>query len=184
MLFYNSIIETRLRAGSVLQTMHLLSFVSLGDMNWQTLAIPAAGMAVAFVVLGASFFLVNRRKVKSTAKLAESVPDPFLQGPQSDRRLSPRRAGQSIKVTIQLANDEATVFEGFVMDRSMGGLRLLLERQLATNQMLNVRSTEAPQTVSWVQVQVRRVKQLPDKSFEVGCQFIRTPPWAVLLTFG
>ncbi len=70
------------------------------------------------------------------------------------------------------------------MDRSMGGLRILVERPLTANQMLNVRSTDAPQTVAWVQVQVRRIEQLPDKTFEVGCQFIRTPPWPVLLTFG
>ena len=164
--------------------MQLSSSGLLGDMNWQTLAIPAAGVAVAMLVLGVSLFWVNKRKEKSSAQMAEAVPDPFLQGPQSDRRQSPRRAGQSIKVTIQLMNEHKTEFEGFVMDRSMGGLRLLLERQLPTNQMLNVRSTEAPPTVTWVQVQVRRVTQLPDKSYEVGCQFIRTPTWAVLLTFG
>jgi hypothetical protein len=164
--------------------MHLSSSALLGDMNWQTLAIPAAGVAVAMLVLGVSLFFVNKRKAKSPTQPAEAVPDPFLQGPQSDRRQSPRRAGQSIKVTIQLVNEQKTEFEGYVMDRSMGGLRLMLDRHLATNQMLNVRSTDAPQTVTWVQVQVRRVTQLPDKSYEVGCQFIRTPPWAVLLTFG
>ena len=40
------------------------------------------------------------------------------------------------------------------------------------------------ESVTCVQVQVRRINQLPDKSYELGCQFIRTPPWAVLLTFG
>ena len=170
---------------AVLHTMHLSSSALLGDMNWQTLAIPAAGFAVALLVLGVSFLWVNKRKTKSSSvQVANAIPDPFTQGPQSDRRLSPRRAGQSIKVTVQLINDQKTEFEAFVMDRSMGGVRLLLDRQIATNQMLNIRSTDAPQTVTWVQVQVRRVTQMPDKSYEVGCQFMRTPPWAVLLTFG
>jgi PilZ domain len=164
--------------------MHFLPRLLVGDMNWQSLAIPAAGMVVTFLVLGAGFFWISKRKAKPSALDAVPSPDPFLQGPQSDRRQTPRRAGQAIKVSIQFANDQKTVFEGFVMDRSMGGLRLLLERPLATNQMLNVRSTDAPQSVTWVQVQVRRSYQLPDKSYEVGCQFIRTPPWAVLLTFG
>lgn len=167
--------------------MHFYSGLAVGALDWQTLSVPAAGLAVALVIMGAGFFWVGRRKGKVQAPLEAapvSAPDPFLQGPQSDRRHSPRRSGQSIKISIQFVNDPKTVFEGYVMDRSMGGLRLLLERPLTLNQMLNVRSTDAPQTVTWVQVQVRRMLQLPDKSYEVGCQFVRTPPWAVLLTFG
>lgn len=174
---------------AVYLTMHLYSGLAVGALDWQTLSVPAAGLAVALLIMGAGLFWVGRRKtkVKEQAPLEAavgSVADPFVQGPQSDRRQSPRRSGQSIKITIQFVNDPKTVFEGYVMDRSMGGLRLLLERPLTLNQMLNVRSTDAPQTVTWVQVQVRRMLQLPDKSYEVGCQFVRTPPWAVLLTFG
>ncbi len=153
-------------------------------MNWQTLTVPAAGVVVAFAVLGAGFFFVNKRKGKTSRAESEFIADPFTQGGASERRQSPRRGGQSIKVSIQLANDTHTVFEGYVMDRSMGGLRLLVDRTLSQGQMLNVRSTDAPETVTSVQVQVRRISQLPDKSYELGCQFTRTPPWAVLLTFG
>ncbi len=158
--------------------------VLVGDINWQSLTGPAAGLAVTLLVLGAGFFWFSKRKPKTSASLDVATRDPFSQGGQSDRRQSPRRSGQSIKITVQLLNDQKTVFDGFVMDRSMGGLRLLLDRSLAINQVLNVRSTDAPQTVTWVQVQVRRIQQLPDKSYEVGCQFTRTPPWPVLLTFG
>ncbi|HEV8059867.1 MAG TPA: PilZ domain-containing protein [Gemmataceae bacterium] len=164
--------------------MLLFPAVLVGDINWQSLTVPAAGLAVTVLVLGAGLFWVSKRKSKTPASLDVATRDPFTQGGQADRRQSPRRSGQSIRITIQLLNDQKTVFEGFVMDRSMGGLRILVERPLTANQMLNVRSTDAPQTVSWVQVQVRRIEQLPDKTFEVGCQFIRTPPWAVLLTFG
>ncbi len=158
--------------------------ILLGDMSWQTLTIPAAGILVTLLVLGAGFYFVSKRKPK--AETLETVPsvDPFLQGAASERRQSPRRGGQSIRVTIQLVNDEKTVFDGYVLDRSMGGLRLMVDCVLNINQMLNVRSADAPQTVTWVQVQVRRVKQLPDKTYEIGCQFLRTPPWAILLTFG
>jgi hypothetical protein len=160
--------------------------VLAGEINWQALIVPAAGVVVALIVLGAGFFVVSRRKTKTVEneELARDVADPFTQGAASERRQSPRRAGQSIKVTIQFVNDQSIEFEGYVMDRSMGGLRLLVDRQLTHNQMLNVRSVDAPESVTWVQVQVRRINQLPDKSYELGCQFLRTPPWAVLLTFG
>jgi hypothetical protein len=171
---------------AVQQTMHFLFRLPVGAMNWQTLTVPVAGLLVTVLILGAGFFWVGRRKAKSSprVKVPVFVGDPFTQGPQSDRRSSARRTGQSVKITIQFVNSPNTVFEGYVMDRSMGGLRLLLERPLDNNQMLNVRCTDAPMTVAWVQVQVRRVRQLPDKTYEIGCQFSRTPPWAVLLTFG
>jgi hypothetical protein len=171
--------------------MHVLSFLLVGDMTWQMLMVPAAGVAVALAVLGAGFFFVNKRKVKAAAiesvTVADplrAVADPFTQGGTSERRQSPRRIGQSIRVSIQLVNDPKTAFNGYVIDRSMGGLRLQVDRALNHNQMLNVRSTDAPESVASIQVQVRRISQLPDKSYELGCQFIRTPPWAVLLTFG
>jgi hypothetical protein len=165
--------------------MQLIDHLAIGALDWQTLMVPAAGLVVTLIILGAGFFWVGKKKPKVVAPLVASpVPDPFIEGAQSDRRQSPRRAGQAIKITIQLISDPKTIFEGYVMDRSMGGLRLMLERPLALNQMLNVRSTDAPQTVTWVQVQVRRLQQLPDKTYEVGCQFVRTPPWAILLTFG
>jgi hypothetical protein len=184
--------------------MLVLSFLLVGDMTWQMLMVPAAGVVVALAVLGAGFFFVNKRKAKTAAidsvtDAEEPRPrrappaalqglrpatDPFIQGGASELRQSPRRAGQSIRVSIQLVNDPKTVFDGYVMDRSMGGLRLQVDRSLNHNQMLNVRSTDAPESVGSIQVQVRRITQLPDKSYEIGCQFIRTPPWAVLLTFG
>src|SRR5882762_5403929 len=94
--------------------------VLAGEVNWQALTVPAAGFVVALAVLGAGFFLVSRRKVKPPELNAVIAPDPFIQGGTSERRQSPRRAGQSIKVSIQLVNDQHTEFEGYVMDRSMG----------------------------------------------------------------
>jgi hypothetical protein len=172
--------------------MHVFSFLLVGDVTWQMLMVPLAGVVVALAVLGAGLLFVNRRKTKtaaigSVATVADplrAVADPFAQGGASERRQSPRRIGQSIRVSIQLVNDPKTAFNGYVIDRSMGGLRLQVDRALNHNQMLNVRSTDAPESVASIQVQVRRISQLPDKSYELGCQFIRTPPWAVLLTFG
>src|SRR4051812_45129144 len=98
--------------------MQLFSYVAVGALDWQTLIVPAAGLAVTLVVLGAGFFWVGRRKAKAAAPLvAEPAVDPFVQGPKADRRQSPRRMGQSIKITIQLVSDPQTTFEGYVMDR-------------------------------------------------------------------
>src|SRR3954453_16799117 len=109
--------------------MQVLPFLLVGDVNWQSLTVPLAGVAVALVVLGAGFFFVNKRsKAKNAeAPAGKSLVDPFDQGAASERRQSPRRAGQSMKVSIQLINDPTNIFESYVMDRSMGGLRLLVD---------------------------------------------------------
>src|SRR5581483_4824949 len=101
--------------------MPLFSSALLGEFNWQAAAIPAAGVVVSLVVLGAGFFFVSKRKAKPATLVAVPAADPFLHGATSERRQSPRRAGQSIRVTIQLVNDDKTTFDGYVMDRSMGG---------------------------------------------------------------
>ena len=49
--------------------------------------------------------------------------------------------------------------------------------------ILSVRPRTAGTTVPWVQVEVRSLRQ--DAGFwEVGCEFVQTPPWNVLLLFG
>jgi len=184
LLVYSGLHGFKLCLVAVLQNTHFLYCAPLGEIDWQTLTIPAVGLTVTLLILGTALYWVNTRKAKTSTLLSMPVPDPFTEGSPSDRRHSPRRIGRSIKVTIQLADDARTVFEGFILDRSIGGLRLKLDRDLKPDQILNIRTVDAPQTVAWIQAEVRQTHQLPDKTYEVGCQFVRTPPWAVMLTLG
>jgi PilZ domain len=164
--------------------MTLVGRAALGQIDWQFWLIAAAGAAVGLLILFLGIFLTRGKKPTAEIEPEGPVHDPFTGGSTNDRRLAARRGGQPTKVEIQDPMDEKLIFAGYVTDRSMGGLRLMLERPVAANQILNVRSSDAPQTVPWIQVQVRRCTQQPDKTYAAGCQFVKTPAWAVLLTFG
>jgi hypothetical protein len=62
-------------------------------------------------------------------------------------------------------------------------LCLLLEQAVAEGATLSVKASNAPKGTIWVQVEVRNVRQ-KGNSWEVGCQFLRPPPWGIMLLFG
>jgi hypothetical protein len=72
----------------------------------------------------------------------------------------------------------------FVVDRSTGGLCLAWDRQLLPGQFLSVRAANAPDSIPWVQVEVRNSRRWGGDGWLIGCQFVEQPPWNVLLLFG
>jgi hypothetical protein len=85
---------------------------------------------------------------------------------------------------VAVADEQLEKVEpGWVVDRSTGGLKLCFEGPLAGGTVLNVRLWNAGGVAPWVQVVVRYCYQENDH-WKVGCQFVKTPPWSVLLMFG
>jgi hypothetical protein len=103
-------------------------------------------------------------------------PDP------QDRRAAVRRK-RLIRVRIA---DPGVLFEpytGWVVDRSLGGFCLSVDQPIEEGRILRLRATDAPVHIPWVEVHVNRC--LPrDESWEVGCDFVHSPSWEALLTFG
>jgi hypothetical protein len=109
--------------------------------------------------------------------------DPFDQGSAAERRASIRRRGKLVNVLISDAEGRASPFQGSVLDRSLNGLRLEVDRPVEISTVLSVRVAEISPAMPWVQVQVRRC-DFHDGRWELGCQFVRTPPYSHLLLFG
>jgi hypothetical protein len=65
----------------------------------------------------------------------------------------------------------------------MGGLRLELAEAVPPHTVLNVRPAEATEIIPWVALEVRNCHQGQD-GWEVGCQFVQTPPSSILWLFG
>ena len=66
---------------------------------------------------------------------------------------------------------------------SVGGLCLLVEKALPEGTMWRVRACSAPDSTPWAEVEIKTCR--PEKGdWEVGCRFVQTPTWAVLLHFG
>ena len=101
----------------------------------------------------------------------------------ANRRSSSRREGQPVRVIITAASLPKRPISGWVMDRSTGGLRIMVKHSLPPGSAIQVRTSNAPDTVPWTTLVIRSCREVDDR-FEIGCAFETTPPWNVLLLFG
>jgi hypothetical protein len=149
--------------------------------------LPAAvGGGVGLVVVVA-IRLFHHSAPAAVAAPPEAKPasefDPFVQGSASEQRGAHRRTGNPVEVHIRLPKAEQPQLHGYVMDRSTGGLCLRVDQPVQPGTMLHVRPVNAPPITPWVEIEVKSSRQTQD-GWELGCQFLRTPPWALLLMFG
>ncbi len=153
------------------------------------------GAVVSAIVL--AYLALRGWKLKEDSTESETIP-PAMTGfvakekadkwepPETsyaDRRGSIRRDGPPVRVVLQSPTFRNGVDDGVVIDRSTGGLRILLKNAIPQGSTLQVRAVNAPDTVGFVTVVVRSCRENEDH-FELGCEFTKTPPWNVLLLFG
>ncbi|HUR55559.1 MAG TPA: PilZ domain-containing protein [Gemmataceae bacterium] len=149
------------------------------------------GGGVAVLVL-TYLFVANRRR-RTLADVVVAPPNPATEEkaldwapPEqsyADRRESVRRDGVPIRVVLSSAAFRNGVNDGFVVDRSTGGLKILMRTAMAPGGTVQVRAANAPDTIGFVTAIVRSCRPEGDH-FIVGCEFEKTPPWNVLLLFG
>jgi hypothetical protein len=145
------------------------------------------GLGAGLGVVGAIHYAMRQRKLAPSSAPAAQVqkkePDPFVHGSTNELRKSYRRKGNPIEVqVIDKASGGAPV-RGYVLDRSIGGLGLQMETPLEPDVVLTLRPTNAPHIAPWVDVIVKHCSRGED-GFDIGCQFLKTPPWPVLMMFG
>jgi len=110
-------------------------------------------------------------------------PVPTSPEPSTERRGSPRRKGNPVSVLVSLDIPGANPVESWIVDRSRGGLCLLLDEPRTVGTVLKVRPSKAGPGARWVQVEVRSCR--PERSsFRVGCQFLEELSWSQLQLFG
>jgi hypothetical protein len=156
----------------------------------------ATGGVVAVLVLTALAVMGLRRR-KPTGLDASALPVPAASPPldekalnwappeqsYADRRGSSRREGAPVRVLLSSATFRNGVTDGFVLDRSTGGLRIAMPTAIAPGSTMQVRAVNAPDTIGFVTVIIRSCRKNGD-FYEIGCEFDKTPPWNVLLLFG
>ncbi len=147
------------------------------------------------VLLTLGVFLMARRMVGSPpSKKSQPLPentnaddehrhDPFVYGCPSEKRIGLRRKGNTTDVMIKYAENDAPPWFAIVMDRSVGGLRLLQENVVPAGTILSVRPGRCSASTSWTQIEVRHCRKSSD-GWELGCSFIRTPASTLLMDFG
>jgi hypothetical protein len=97
----------------------------------------------------------------------------------SERRADVRRYGSPVEVLLtDLAGGLPK--RGWVLDRSLGGLRLWFPHAAAKGQLLAVHRLDAPARSAWVRLQVKHCRQDQSAWMMGGC-FVNAPTLAGLL---
>jgi len=160
--------------------------IEIDPSAWAPWAAPAAGVLAAGIVFFVGWLIVGqrraRRKMPTVVRESTEV-DPFVQASPRDRRSALRRGGNPVAILISDAEARAKPSSGWVIDRSTGGLCLSVSEPVVEGTILSVRTSNAPETIPWVQLEVKNCRAVGGE-YELGCQFVRTPPWSVLLLFG
>ncbi len=100
-----------------------------------------------------------------------------------DRRATPRRQGNVVSVTLTGPQSREHSLSGWVMNRSGGGLCLLVDEEVSPGTVLTVTPHLGLTTFEWIQVEVKSCR--PErKSWLLGCQFIEKLSWDDLRPFG
>ena len=100
-----------------------------------------------------------------------------------ERRANPRRGGNPVAVVVTAGDPNAEPLNGWVLNRSTGGLGILLEEPLEVGSTLRVRATTAMPSTPWVSVRV--VHCTPHRtSWCIGFQFADKVSWGDLRMFG
>jgi hypothetical protein len=152
----------------------------------QMWAIPIIGALVASLA-----FLAGRRWLVPRPAVATPPPEEPTnlvtaqlgkQKSTPDRRSSPRRKGNRVEVFLTEDLKRAPI-EAWVVDRSLGGLCLIVDKQLAEGSVWQVRPRQAPQTAPWLAIEIRSCRA-EGGEWEIGCRFVKPPQWNDLLLFG
>ena len=101
----------------------------------------------------------------------------------SERRTAPRRKGNPVPVKINDPTSNTEPLDGWVVDRSSGGVRILTDQSFKQGAQLTVRPAKAHAGFPWIKIEVRSCS--PERgSFSLGCMFQQKPSWAELQGFG
>lgn len=162
---------------------------------WAAANLPFAvgGIVAVSVLLFLGLNAAFRRRTLDPDKLVTANPS-ALTGEKAlswepagqsyaDRRGAVRREGQPVRVILAANTFRNGAADGYVIDRSTGGLKIVSQDAVAPGSTLQVRAVDAPDTVGFVTLIVRSCRKASDH-YEIGCEFEKTPPWNVLLLFG
>ncbi len=162
------------------------TFLGYDRIPWEWVIPCSAGLIAAGTAFFLSRFVLARPAAESREAPAEKPTpefDPFVQGSASEQRTAFRRGGNPVKVLLNDPQQKGDAKEAWVLDRSVGGLCLAVNEAIAEGLVLEIRAANAPPATPWVEIQIKSCRQTKD-DWELGCQFVKTPPWAVMLLFG
>ena len=161
-------------------------YLGLGVLPWESWTAPTIGLtSAALMLILALSFLRQRQAAPAQPSAKKGGHGATFEHPSfKERRGAARRGGKVTEVLISDAAGTAEPFPGLVYDRSLTGLRISVSQAVEKNMILSVRAVDGEASSDWIQVEVKRCRVRKDGCWELGCQFVRTPPYNQLLLFG
>ena|SRR5207302_9685483 len=162
-----------------------------GFVDWAIGMATIVGIVVTIVAFLFGWFLINRRRARLRKLAAQagdwkneaSPQDTFHYGMGMARRKSVRQSGNQIPVKVSPDGTLESAWEGWIVDRSQGGLRLRVPEAIPVGVVLRVRCLTGSEGLPWAEVQVKNTRE-KDQAWEIGCQFLNDLPSDVLQSFG
>jgi hypothetical protein len=158
-------------------------------LEWHWFLSLGVGLSIAGLVLLVGKILFRRpASVSPPSSLSphEREPqrlDPFVNGGRSDKRLGIRRQGNPVEVFVTQNPNLEKPIQGLIVNRSQGGVCLWLDKSFEVGTLLHILPCKAPPETPWTPLEIRNCLETQGH-FQVGCQFVRTPPWSIMLLFG
>ncbi len=114
----------------------------------------------------------------------EGAPDDlqFLSDGGVEKRAGRRRWGNPTEIYVDARLWPSPV-HGLVINRSTGGLAILLQDEVPAGTSIKVHAVEAPRSVPSVTMEVRHCRKA-GQLFLIGCEFCDEVPWNVRVWFG
>jgi hypothetical protein len=100
-----------------------------------------------------------------------------------NKRKHLRRKDIATPILLAKEKDGGEPITCSVVDRSRGGLGILVDQPILQGTVIRVRPVQAPEDVAWVRLEVRHCGRRGAGWF-LGCRFTEQLPWTVILLFG
>jgi hypothetical protein len=109
--------------------------------------------------------------------------DPFVHGSAKERRRTPRRTGNQILVRIASLQGTENHGEGWIQDRSAGGICLSTTRPFLRDTKMKIRPVKAPEGTPWIEVVVKSCRRTGAR-WALGCQWPTSISASLMQFFG
>jgi hypothetical protein len=135
------------------------------------------------VVAGGGYWLV--RPAHGEPATPEAKVETNKEKP-GDQRFAFRRQGNPVEVYVAAPESKNDPVIGSVLDRSLGGVRLLMFTAVDVGAIVAIRPITCAEIVPWVEVEIRSCRESVEspERFEIGCQYVKSPPYSIQLLFG
>jgi hypothetical protein len=141
---------------------HLISFIDPSSLSsW--LPIVPGFLTAALIVLAGRWL---GAKSTQSAGVRQGPGDPFLLC-VTERRSCARRQGDAVLVVVAGASGNKGTAQGWVVDRSLGGLGLAVPMRLHAGDRLHVRRAQGGTSSTWVQLHIKHCRR-QEKSWLLG----------------